>query len=621
VRQIDLTRWERYFQLRDEGHSVEKAARGAKIDSHTAWKFEKNDPGSTGLQAAEILGVVFVGGMEVAPDLTTDAKRALDDFGYFRMRYMGRASLPWQENAAYVALNHLSSPDREYLVINCPPGSGKSTLFTHDIPAWLIARDRTIRMQIGSRTEKLARQYVGRLKKTFERAYPVIAGAEEKEKGTAWDGAATLGGDYGAFRPEGRTDLWRADALVVRQFGQATDDKEPTVSAWGQDSGFLGVRCDFIIWDDLVDRKNTLGLEAGQNLWEWWITEAETRLEPGGLLILQGQRIAPDDLYHEAINIMDLDGNRKYTQILYQAHSEDRCTGEHETVPPYPAGCLLDPNRLNWRFLSQVAANTPRLYDISYQQNDGAGSAILVEDAWITGDKKDSHGVLRPGCLDMDRSWGKSSFEKHTGWSVVTVDPSPVNWWGIIWWVMVPEQHRYEIVEVHRQHLGAEEFLSIDLDTGAFSGLLEDIRDRADSEGHPLSAVIVEINAAQRFLLAQPHVQRWSDIYTVDFLPHSTTINKADPQYGVTGTADFYRQGAVRIPFGDARARVSANQLRHELTTWPEGKTDDLVMSAWFGLRAVQMTYASPDTPAPRFDRPSWMKDSRRGLASVYGGQ
>lgn len=620
MRKIDLERWKRYFELRDEGHSPERSARGAKIDSKTAWRFERGEPGSQGLQAAEFYGRTHIGGLEIAPDVSDEAKKALDDFAFFRRRYFGRVSMPWQEKAAYVVLDKLATPDREYVVLNSPPGGGKSTLFTHDIPAWLIARDRAIRSQIGSRTERQARMYVGRLKKSFERETPMVPDTDAKDAGISFDADATLAGDYGAFRPEGRTDLWRAEALVVRQFGgMALDDKEPTVSAWGQDSGFLGGRFDFIIWDDLVDRKNTLAKEAGQNLVEMWLTEMETRLEPGGLLILQGQRIATDDLYRFCLDLADLDGTPKYHHVRYPAHDDNRCVGDHGPgAQPYPNGCLLDPYRLPWQMLSNVRNTTPRVYDIQYQQNDGQASALLVQQAWIDGGV-DGHGVVRPGCLDLDREFGTSSFDAGTGWSVLSVDPSPAELWGLTWWVMVPEENTYEVCGVWRRRLGAEEFLSIDLETGQFSGLAEDIRVRAHAAGHPLRAMIVEVNAAQRFLLAQPHVRRWSTMHGIALYPHTTSINKADPIYGVTGIADFFRQGAIRLPVGGPEGRLAVRPLVHELTTWPEGRTDDLVMSVWFAIRAVQMTYASPDTPAPRFERPSFLGHGR-DLASVYGG-
>ena len=176
----------------------------------------------------------------VEQPLSVEALRALEDFAYFRLRYFGRKSTPWQERAAYEILRRLESRDREFVVMNEPPGSGKSTLFTHDIPCWLIARDRTIRIQIGSRTERQARMYAGRIKKSLERDAPLRANADDLAMGYANDAEACLQDDYQPFRPEGRSDKWRAEELVVRQLdGTSLDDKEATISAWGQDVVFL----------------------------------------------------------------------------------------------------------------------------------------------------------------------------------------------------------------------------------------------------------------------------------------------------------------------------------------------------------------------------------------------
>src|SRR3546814_6127843 len=72
----------------------------------------------------------------------------------------------------------------------------------------------------------------------------------------------------------------------------------------------------------------------------------------------------------------DLDGRPKYAHIRYQAHDESRCEEQHElTAPAWPTGCLLDPYRLPWRFLSGIAAEDPRTYDITYQQNNEIGRA------------------------------------------------------------------------------------------------------------------------------------------------------------------------------------------------------------------------------------------------------
>ena len=112
--------------------------------------------------------------------------------------------------------------------------------------------------------------YVGRIKRSLEREVPLRANADSLALGLAFDADACIQDDFGAFKPEGRSDMWRAEGLVVRQLdGVSLDDKEQTVSAWGQDSGFLGGRYDFVIWDDLVDRKNSKTEESREGLKEW----------------------------------------------------------------------------------------------------------------------------------------------------------------------------------------------------------------------------------------------------------------------------------------------------------------------------------------------------------------
>ena len=207
MKKVDLGKWEKYFAARNSGVGVEQAAKRARLSVSTAYRFERGDQSSSGLEAASILGVNSVAGNLVDAPLVEEARRALEDFSFFRLRYFGRKSTPWQEKAAYEVLRRLETPDREFVVMNEPPGAGKSTLFTHDIPTWLVARDRTVRIQIGSRTERQARMYVGRIKKSLERDAPLRANADDLAMGKSFDATATLQDDFGAFRPDGRSDV------------------------------------------------------------------------------------------------------------------------------------------------------------------------------------------------------------------------------------------------------------------------------------------------------------------------------------------------------------------------------------------------------------------------------
>ena len=619
MKKADLDRWSKYFDARNDGFSTEQAARKARLSPSTAYRFERGDQGSGGLEAAAILGVNMVGGNLVAQPLSAEAQKALEDFAYFRQRYFGRKSTPWQERAAYELLRVLEdgSQDRKYVVMNEPPGSGKSTLFTHDIPCWLIVRNRTIRIQIGSRTERQARMYVGRIKRSLERDVPLRANADALARGLAFDAEACIQDDYGVFKPEGRSDMWRAEALVVRQLdGVALDDKEQTVSAWGQDSGFLGGRYDFVIWDDLIDRKNMKTEESREQLKEWWDGEAESRVEPGGLLLLQGQRIQHNDLYRHCLDKKKIDETPKYKHIVYKAHYEDQCTGEHKDLEPWPQSCLLDPGRLPFEHLQTLKHNNPRSFSVMYQQEDGDIVGGLVDATWITGGM-DSEGYPAPGCLDKERYLLEvpPNLMDGNGWSFVTVDPSPTEWWGVIWWVYDPESENRYIIDLHRKRLNPEQFLSLDLDTFEWSGLVVDLWERSNELSAPISHIVVEVNAAQRWLLNQPHVQRWSAMTGVAFVPHTTSVNKQDPKYGLESIGDLFRQGRIRMPWGDIPARNRLTPLIDEAVKYPEHDTTDLIMSTWFGKLAVENLYTPRREGLYQLRRPSWMGNARRGIA------
>lgn len=618
VKAADLNRWKRYFEARNMGLGVIPAARKARISESTAYRFERNDPTSGGLEAAAVLGVSMVAGNLVSAPLSPEATRALDDFAYFRKRYFGRESTPWQERAAYEVMRAQETDQREYIVMNEPPGSGKSTLFTTDIPTWLIAKNRRIRIMIGSRTERQARMYVGRIKRALERDAPLMAAADAIEKGIAFDAEATLQDDFGAFKPEGRSDKWRNDELSVRQLdGVQLDDKEATLSAWGQDSGFLGGRFDLVIWDDLIDRKNMKTQESREAIKEWWDGEAESRLEPGGVLLLQGQRIAANDLYRYALDKKTIDEKPKYRHVSFKSHYDDLCPsdGTHHDEP-WPRGCLLDPHRLPWSHLETIKHNNPRTFAVMYQQEDGDTVGGLVDPAWIDG-TVDSDGLPSIGCLDRDRFLLDPPLHLSDSdhFSFITVDPSPTEWWGIIWWLYDPETENRYIIDLHRKRLSPQDFLTLDLDTNDFSGLIPEMYGDSIDLGIPITHITVEVNAAQRWLLQQPHVQRWMQITGVRFLPHTTTINKQDPKFGVESVGELFRQGKVRIPWADIPTRARMSYLVDEVTRYPEHDTTDLVMSTWFHKLTIENHYAPKQFNGYHLNRPGWVRGAQRGLA------
>ena len=131
--------------------------------------------------------------------------------------------------------------------------------------------------------------------------------------------------------------------------------------------------------------------------------------------------------------------------------------------------------------------------------------------------------------------------------------------------------------------------------------------------GIPITHVVVEVNAAQRWLLNQPHVQKWSAVTGVVFVPHTTSINKQDPKYGVESIGDLFRQGRIRIPWKTLAARARLTYLVDEVTRYPEADTTDLVMSTWFHKLAIENHYTPRRFAGYNMPRPAWMRGGRYG--------
>ena len=141
--------------------------------------------------------------------LCDEALRGLHDFDFFRKHYLGRVPSPWQVEAAVTLVAMLENPEKEFVVLNVPPGAGKSTLF-HDVAVWSIVRNRAIRVMIGSISQAMAKQYSRRIRETLERQQPIHPDPEIVKKGLAVDAQGCLSVDYGRFKPSDKGALWRA---------------------------------------------------------------------------------------------------------------------------------------------------------------------------------------------------------------------------------------------------------------------------------------------------------------------------------------------------------------------------------------------------------------------------
>ena len=647
---------EAYYVLRDV-NSRAAAARGAHIDIKTAEALDRIRAEGMSKTGPEIraerrqrengdpLTYEEICQRAADPDDPEQAryvraKRGWEDFAFFQRTYLGRIAIPWQVEAAQQIVAMIDSEEEEWAVINCPPGSGKSVTFTHDIPCWLTVRDRAITGLLGTAVQTNGKLYIQNLKETFERTLPVKAHPTKKKLGLEVDAEAFLAEDFGRFKTE--SGIWAADRFVVQQLdGQATSQKEPTWSCYGRQGGVLGMRYQFVIWDDLVDPARLGNQQLIDEDREWYSDIAESRLEPGGTFILQGQRLGPTDLYGYALSMKglpeeidseteydeDIGTVKKYHHLVYKAHYEEICEQNHSLAAPAygePGGCLLFPRRLSWKRLSPIMVERQNRFRVVYQQEEVDPDTVLVQKDWVSG-----VGGF-PGCYDKDRDRLQvpAGVDLKRCISVVSVDPSPTQYWGIGWWLIDPlglaGPTRY-LIDLYRSGMGANKFLDYIVSTGEYTGLAEQWQQRSYELGIPISHWIVEKNGAQQFMLQTDLINTWQRLHSVRIIPHTTTaINKNSEELGIQALLPgIYERGLVRLPGKNSSVgRAVSQKLVEEVTQHPHSRTTDCLMQQWFleihlpELLRSEKRHSQPPVQAPR---PAWMGEEQRHLKRVAG--
>lgn len=529
-----------------------------------------------------------------------------DGFNRFCEVFLCRRPAAWRQDAAKRVVDWLlDRSEKTYVDINVFPGSGKSTLFTHDIPVWLVCgggfedpkRGRALRALIGHESKRIAEHYVLRIRRLLEMTRPFY------DKEQALQAELVLTEAFGRFRPlvsEGEESIWAKNEFLVAQLGDVDlYEKEPTFQAASRQAGFLGERVDFYVWDDLATYKNSRNPDVAEETDHWFEDEAETRLEPGGLGLLVGQRLGPLDLHAKRLSKMWIDpegvAHPKYRHVVFPAHNDRTCDGDHRQWDLAEEGCLLDEYRLPWKELQKIV-HEPNFRTV-YQQEDSDPEAVLVLPVWLDGGQ-DPYGYDAPGCWDRERGF----FEvPDTGApperliSYAVVDPSASNWWAVEWWCLQPgdsphprDWFRYLIYgrRAKLQAGGPGGFLDWDNESQDHVGLMHDLQIRSHQIGIPIRVWILEANAAHRHLFQYDHFRRWKRRFPfVNVIAHQTQRNKNDPELGVEGTLRMaYRNGLKRLPRKPGTETLNYTKAKvGELTRYPNSETDDTVLADWFG--------------------------------------
>lgn len=470
-----------------------------------------------------------------------------------------------------------AEPDR--ILINVPPEHAKSTTITTNYVTYKIVTNPNIRVIIVSKTQGMARKFLGAIKTRLSHpAYTKLQAAF---------------GPNGGFKAD--ATQWSADMIYLGT-GRDSGEKDPTVQALGFGSQIYGARADLIILDDVVMNSNA---HEWEKQIEWLQKEVITRLGRHGKLLIVGTRVAPIDLYKMIRDpqqwsggaspftycampaVLEFDENPNKWKTLWpksnMQESEIDEADENGLFPKWDGPSLF-------KRRSQVS---PSVWAMVYQQEDVIEDSIFSPTCvagCINGMRK--RGPLKAGTAGHP----KSSSNLYT---VIGIDPAMAGATGAV------------VVSYNRDD-GKIYLLDCVNMTDTTPQRLRDLMEEWVIKYRP-QEMRIEINAHQKAYDLDDDLRNWLAQYGCQLKPHFTGKNKWDAGFGVASMSTLF--GTVRdgrfqdnglIEFPSSEGSEGLKALVQQLITWkPDTKNaTDCVMALWFAIIRVRELMQQNSTAA-----------------------
>lgn len=575
-----------------------------------------------------------------------NAKRAYEDFAYFRLVCFGYKTAPWALDAVEKLRAAVEERRREFVCMNVFPGIGKSSLMAH-FCCWLIARDRTVRIIWGSASAPLATKWVNQVRMELMRTEKGEGYEDDVISGRAVKPRYCMTDLFGSFRPSGHHGtVWKVNNFTVSTAGDGVNGEGPpppgpTMIAVGYGTEQYGNRANLIVWDDLWGEDENENPELGKKVKRFYDAVIESRLQTNGTLVLVMQRLGPADLSRHVLDkrrpVRDPETGAEvgyepeYRHIVYPAHHDDLCNQSHpDGIEPWDPSnprvgqCLTDPDALPPDDFLRIRGKPT--YLVQYQQRDVDPQGSIFREIWLTGGK-DEDGDQFPGCLNRERGlWELPDGVPLSGLvSAVAIDPGHENYWGLYASLSSKDPDNAKewiLAAAHtRMPMGTERgLLDWDFDRNCFVGVLEDWYQMSKDLRVPFTHVVAEINAAQRHLFRLTNIiDRWQQTRNCRIIPHSTNRNKVNPNMGVEHLIAMRLQlGAVDFPWRPGETQSAMRNLYNEIVGYKQGwPTDDVLMAMWMrtlNRRRIGQAVVPVSSDSPRAaEIPAWVRNQKWG--------
>jgi len=432
------------------------------------------------------------------------------------------------------------------LLVLTPPRHGKSELVIR-FAAWLIVMFPNIQILWVAANKDLAGQMTSKLKGTFE---------HNKKMREAFLPPGQKYGDKGCV-------LWsKAEFTLYTRTDHTL--KSPTFTGLGSTSTVAGRDCDFIGVDDLEERKTVATPELREKSRTKHAEIMERQEDHTGVVTI-GSRQHPDDIPN---HLMDQDGEDAWAILVYPAHDEISCVEDPDDYAAH-IDCMLMPEIRSYKWLmamesEAVALGLPGRFPLRYQQEPVPEEGVVFDIP-----------LIKEKCLDRSRGLGMGELPPMR--LVAGLDPASRG-------VQVAFIWGWDGETLHM----------IDFDEkigGSVIGAVS-VMERWD-DAFDLKLWFHEDNSGQ--IDAWRHVPEYVDVQTNRSLivkPHTTGMNKHDPESGLSSMAIWYHAGKVSLPYGTPAARRKTRRLLTQLQNWTSdgfskrGKTD-IKMAHWLPFPTI----------------------------------
>jgi predicted phage terminase large subunit-like protein len=333
---------------------------------------------SLGAERQEALGIALY---DVQVEL---ARRNLSD--YFKLS-RGLNPAPHQtlilEAVAEFLESCWSSPPAEQdklrvLVINLPPGAGKSAIISATLPAWILGNRPFERIGIISAQGTLSGLFENTIRGDIEE------GEVYRDCFPQWEA-----------RPDKKRG-WSKGSLYLN--GLPRREATPSVMSAGLFGSVIGRRYTMLVLDDPQDQMTTMTQDQRDRSWAFLDGTVLSRTIPGSPVICVQQRWHEDDVSGRLLK-------------LYSP--------KQISIPALRGGESYWPSMYSIGYLEQRRLSNPHLFQANYQQEPGAGDGAIFKRPdfhyYTTASTGDfllpSEKLIKPSQLLYYQSWD-TAFKK-----------------------------------------------------------------------------------------------------------------------------------------------------------------------------------------------------------------